>query len=85
MKSCNLLCASTTANERPERRPEYQSIRYQLHASCDKVLLTFYALSFIKVFPTNYSLPKQLKEIESQIRAVRGNQYFIDPVFFLVK
>lgn len=40
---------------------------YQLQPDCDKVLRTFYPLSFITDFPMNYLLPKQLKEVELQI------------------
>lgn len=39
-------------------------LAYQLQPYCDKVLRTFFPLSFITDFPINYSLPKKLKEVE---------------------
>lgn len=44
--------------------PEYWCINYIL--SVIKVLIAFYPLSFIKVFPTSYSLSNQMKKVELQ-------------------
>lgn len=56
---------------------------YQLNASCDKVLIIFYPLSFITVFSMNYAFSNQLKEVELHLLVFKDHQFFIDNLFIV--